>query len=155
MKTCALVLALIALTDVTAIQMSVEPVIDSKKKDEPTAAEKDAKLVAKMAENNKKADAMKEKAKEAEGKKMEADEKEADRQKAAYQTAYWSHMNTQAKEMGEIAAKRAERPEGSAVDPVTAESGLTPAEHWTSSMPEHIITNGAGATIPYVLNQKK
>ena len=150
MRTIALVLALIAITDVTAIQMTAEPVIDSKKEKEPTAEEKDTKLKAKLAENSAKADAIKEKAKEAETKNMNAAEEESDRQKAAYQTAYWANMKTQQDEMAAIAKIRADRPKGEKGEAPAKDSGITDAEHYTMNMPEHVITNKEGATVKYV-----
>ena len=115
------------------------------------AAKKDEEVIkakfAKVAEAKKAAD---ETALKTEGKVMEEAEKEDAREKKAYQTAYWANMKVQADETQRIRDLR-ERPDG-AKNPMESHdvTGTTsPAEHWTTSMPDHIIENKEGATAPF------
>ena len=144
----ALLLATVSAVRITGEPSTVPAPDKVVKKEDPKKDEEVIKAkFAKVAEEKK---AMDEKAKETEGKIMEAEEKETDRQKKAYQTAYWGNMKVQADETQRIRDLR-ERPDG-AKNPMESHDvtgGSTPAEHWTSSMPDHIIDNKEGATAPW------
>ena len=143
MKYSFAIAALFAVATVSGVSLSAEPV--GLKKEEPKKDE--AAIQAKFDALKEKKEAADEKAKENEAKAMEAEEKDVERKKKAYQTAYWGHIKDQNAETQRIRDLR-ERPKGASNPDESHDvtGGLTKAEHWVTSMPDHILDNKEGPT---------
>ena len=150
MKYSFAIAALFAVVSVQAINLSADP------SDVPSAGpvvkkeapKKDEEAIkAKFEAVKEKKEAQDEKAEKATGEAMKAEDDEAERKKKAYQTAYWGHIGDQKTETQRIKDLR-ERPEGAKSPNESHEvgGGSSAGEHWTSSMPDHILDNKDGPT---------
>ena len=152
MKLSFAIALLFAVVSVEAINLHAEPSGEPAKEPSGALKKEDAKkdeaaIQAKFDAQKAKKEAMDDKAKEAEGKAMAAEDAESDRKKKAYQTAYWGHIGDQKAETQRIKDLRV-RPDG-AKNPnesYEATGGSSAGEHWTSSMPDHILDNKEGPT---------
>ena len=152
MKLSFAIALLFAVVSVEAINLHAEPSGEPAKEPSGALKKEDAKkdeaaIQAKFDAQKAKKEAMDDKAKEAEGKAMAAEDAESDRKKKAYQTAYWGHIGDQKAETQRIKDLRV-RPDGakSPNESYEATGGSSAGEHWTSSMPDHILDNKDGPT---------
>ena len=152
MKLSFAIALLFAVVSVEAINLHAEPSNEPAKEASGSLKKEDAKkdeaaIQAKFDAQKAKKEAMDEKAKDAEGKAMAAEDADAERKKKAYQTAYWGHIADQKAETQRIKDLR-EKPKDakSPNESYDATSGSSSAEHWTASMPDHILENKEGPT---------
>ena len=146
--------ALLAVSSVSAIHMTADPVKAAEPAAGPIVKKEDAKkdeaaIKAKFDAVKAKGEAQAEAAKEAETKKMNADEEEVDRSKKAYQTAYWDNMKVQADETQRIKDLRQTPAESKPMEGHEKGGAVSAGEHFTANMPDHILDNKKGPTAPF------
>ena len=114
---------------------------------EKEAPKKDEAVVkAKFDALKAKKEAADDKAKDQENKDSAAAEEEVQRKKDAYRTAYWGHMKDQADETQRIKDLRSRPAESKPMEGHVEGGETSKGEHWTASMPEHILDNKKGPT---------
>ena len=148
----AALMAVVTIDSAAAINLSAEPSKEPSagpvvKKEEPKKDE--AVVKAKFEAVKAKKEAADEVAKETELKDSAAAEEETQRKKDAYQTAYWGHVKDQADETKRIKELRVRPSESKPMTGHEAGTETSKGEHWTASMPDHILDNTKGPTAPF------
>ena len=145
--------ALMLVSGTAAINLAVgEPSAEPSKGPvaEKEAPKKDEAVVkAKFDALKAKKEAADDKAKDQEIKDSAAAEEEVQRKKDAYRTAYWGHMKDQADETQRIKDLRVRPAESKPMEGHVEGGETSKGEHWTASMPEHILDNKKGPTAPW------
>ena len=148
----AALMAVVVIDGTNAINLSAEPSQEPSKgpvKEKEAAKKDEAVVQAKFDALKAKKEAAEDKAKDQEIKDSAAAEEETQRKKDAYRTAYWGHMKDQADETQRIKDLRVRPSESKPMEGHVAGTETSKGEHWTASMPDHILDNKKGPTAPF------